>query len=357
MRRSAIPSAGFLSAAVFAVLAAASFMVLASPAWSADGNLVVIGSQATGTSSHPAIWGVNSASGTGVWGWSNAQGTEYGVYGGSDTAFGGVGGYSGRSGGYGVHGVAPSGIGVYGNAAGGTGVWGDGSSRGVVGTASASSGAGVFGKADTAPFGTGVAGIGSYIGVEGRAHSGAEGWGTTGVSGHLMSGGNGNGVRGEISNIVLNSPEGPEGNFSPAPVAAGAVPSGNGVYGVANDQVYPAKPLNGVNGETASPGSGVRGANFGAGAGVTAIGTKGPALDVQGKARFSNAGKAMLRAGTSSTTVTGVQVGPNSGILVTLMGDAGVVVRYAVPLRRDSFRVVFTGPATKNAPFAYFIFN
>lgn len=134
--------------------------------------------------------------------------------------------------------------------------------------------------------------------------------------------------------------------------------SGDGIHGIANtgSGVYGSSTSGaGVFGASTS-GAGIVGQSV-SGPGVEASSTSGPALLVNGKAQLSSAGRSTVRKGSRLAKVTGVSVGKTSDILVTLMGNAGVYVRYAHRSSATSFTVVFSGKATRAAPFAYFVVN
>jgi hypothetical protein len=125
--------------------------------------------------------------------------------------------------------------------------------------------------------------------------------------------------------------------------------SGAGVYGKSSNS-------SGVYGLGLANGAGVFGDSV-SGPGVEARSGSGPALVVHGRVQLSTAGRATVKTGARLRKVTGVSVGTNSEILVTLMGNAGVYVKYAYRTSATSFTVVFSGKATRSVPFAYFVVN
>jgi hypothetical protein len=99
-------------------------------------------------------------------------------------------------------------------------------------------------------------------------------------------------------------------------------------------------------------------------AGVHAISNGGDALRVSGPARFegpttfSRSGRAVVPAGATSVTVTGVDLTPQSLVLAILQQDLGsrVFVRAAVPtVASRSFKLYLSRPAAVAAPVAWFI--
>jgi hypothetical protein len=85
---------------------------------------------------------------------------------------------------------------------------------------------------------------------------------------------------------------------------------------------------------------------------------KGTALQVEGRATFSRSGRAMVPAGATSVTVTGVDLTPESLVLATLQQDLGsrVFVRAAVPsVASGSFKLYLSRAAAVAAPVAWFI--
>ena len=93
--------------------------------------------------------------------------------------------------------------------------------------------------------------------------------------------------------------------------------------------------------------------------GVFAQSAKGVALEVQGGASFSTAGRAVIPQGATSVSVFpegGVPRG--SKILCTLQADAGegVTIRYAARNREGTgFTIVLTGPTEKATGAAWFV--
>jgi len=111
------------------------------------------------------------------------------------------------------------------------------------------------------------------------------------------------------------------------------------VYGLANTTGV------GVFGDTAN------------GTGVLARSTKGTALDVRGKAKFSGSGLVTVAAGAASKKVTLAGVTSASMILATAQQDGTVSVRSAVPAS-GSFTIHLTGKAPAGGlKVAYFVLN
>lgn len=124
-------------------------------------------------------------------------------------------------------------------------------------------------------------------------------------------------------------------------------PSGIGVLGMGSRRgVVGTGPQVGVFGR--SPAVGVR-----------AESPAGVALDVRGKAQFSNSGRGTIAAGASNKLVTGAKLTANSTVLVTLQGNAGpgVHVQYVLKVNSTSFKVFLNKPAARNVIFGWFIVN
>lgn len=104
-------------------------------------------------------------------------------------------------------------------------------------------------------------------------------------------------------------------------------------------------------------GTGVQG--DGSRVGVGARSATGRALDVRGKAYFSNAGQGIISAGSRRKLVTNAKLDADALILVTLQGSAGngVYLSHAKKIDATSFKVVLNKPAAVNTPFAWFIVN
>lgn len=113
----------------------------------------------------------------------------------------------------------------------------------------------------------------------------------------------------------------------------------------------------GVSGYSSQNAGVVGSTDSGTGVRATAGSNGSLAIDVQGPAKFSNAGTSTISRGRVSKTITGVKVGTRSAILVTLMGNAGGVVKYAYRRSSTSFTVVLSGRAVRTVKFAYFIIN
>lgn len=226
----------------------------------------------------------------------------YGVRGGSYANGAGVQGRAAD--GVGVHGQClAGGIGVHGEAATGQGVLGTGSRIGVAGEASGERGIGVYGR-------TGRGLEGGY-GVYGYARTGVWGDGDIGVLGRGVTE-HGVGVEGD---------------------ALGE--HGVGVYGVT----------------LATTG----------GVGVCAVAPHAgsAALEVQGSAVFSSAGRAVVPAGADLITVTGPAIGAASMVVATVQQDKpGVAVRAAVPdPAAGSFTVHLTRSSPTETAVAWFVIN
>lgn len=266
-----------------------------------DGDIVHVGQAASGSSGAAAIWAQASSTGDGINTAASAD-TKSAVYAHNDGKGYGVFAranslpavYGWNTGdGDGLHGLSVGGSGAYGYSVSGAGIWGYSLDS-----------SGVFGQSH---------GAGDGLHGESIAGTGAFGSSTSGA-----------GVDGESANSTG--------------VLGRSQTSGAGVWGVSTS------------------GTGVAGVST-SGAGVVASSTSGPALVVHGTAQLATAGRAKVKKGFSLAKVTGVSVGTNSGILATLMGNAGVYVKYAYRTSATSFTVVFSGKATKSVKFAYFVVN
>lgn len=96
-----------------------------------------------------------------------------------------------------------------------------------------------------------------------------------------------------------------------------------------------------------------------AGIGVRARSDTGTALRVDGKAQFSNSGKATIPVGATSKLVTGAILDSSAAILVTLQGNPGpgVSVHYVQKMSATSFKVVLNKPAARSVAFGWFVVN
>jgi hypothetical protein len=93
--------------------------------------------------------------------------------------------------------------------------------------------------------------------------------------------------------------------------------------------------------------------------GILAENPDGYALRTIGKVAFSNGGAGMVPRGRSSVAVDDDTITEDSLVNVTLLDDPGapgVALHYARP-GRGSLRVVLTGPARRDTPFNYFVFD
>lgn len=95
------------------------------------------------------------------------------------------------------------------------------------------------------------------------------------------------------------------------------------------------------------------------GTGVRAVSASGPALKVEGRATFTQAGRIYISSGKSYVTVSGPKVGTGSAILATLNGNAGsgVYVKCAVRVSATAFKVYLSKAATRNVAISYFVIN
>jgi hypothetical protein len=88
---------------------------------------------------------------------------------------------------------------------------------------------------------------------------------------------------------------------------------------------------------------------------------QGTALDVQGTARFSRSGIAVIRAGQKEVTVRGVLLTPASIVLATLQqyrSGSGIALRAAIPNpATSSVRIRLTGNAPEDTKVGWFIVN
>lgn len=263
----------------------------ATPASAANGDIVHVGDELTG--SETTVLSVNTAGFSAFWGSATATtGTSVGVRG--DTA-------SSAAGAAGVLGIGPL-NGVLGNGA--RGVRGVGTSMGVEGVAT-----GGIGVAGNSTSGKGVEGssIGS-IGVQGNSSTGP---GVKGMSQHGMAvlahqWNHGTGVAG-FSNGSYGTP------LTGRPKT--------GVYGEALQD----SASRGVHG-AASSGQGVRGeASNGVGVSGNAADPAGYAFRGSGRVRFDKvSGVATIAAGSTSVTITpGVDITGDSFVLLTPKANIG----------------------------------
>jgi hypothetical protein len=88
---------------------------------------------------------------------------------------------------------------------------------------------------------------------------------------------------------------------------------------------------------------------------------QGTALDVQGTAKFSRSGLAVIRAGQKEVTVRGVLLTPASIVLATLQqyrSGSGIALRAAIPNpATSSVRIRLTGNAPEDTKVGWFIVN
>jgi len=247
--------------------------------------------------------------------------------------------------GHGLYAVSQRGDGVRGLAYDGHGVRG-GSYRNGAGVEGASfegtgvhgrslaDGTGVHGEAAT---GLGVRGTGSMAGVVGDA-SDLRGFGVQGYNHHGLQGGYG---------VIGIARTGVWGDGDIGVVGRGVTEYGIGVEGDA----------------TGEGGIGVFGATLanagGVGVYATAPKAGSAALQVQGSAVFSSAGRAVVPAGDDRITVTGPALGATSLVLATVQEDKpGVAVRAAVPdVTAGSFTVFLTQTSTTETAVAWFVIN
>jgi hypothetical protein len=111
-----------------------------------------------------------------------------------------------------------------------------------------------------------------------------------------------------------------------------------------------------VYGQATANGVGLNGVSA-SGIGVNASANGGIALQVQGRAKFSRSGIAIVAAGTASKTVTLSAVTSNSMILATAQQNVSQSVKAAVP-GNGSFTIYLTGNAPGSGlKVAYFVLN
>lgn len=143
-----------------------------------------------------------------------------------------------------------------------------------------------------------------------------------------------------------------------------------GVEGVAGTVGVKGSGVTGVRGEgkwavlgkaTTAGGAGVIGKTGSGATGVlaSATGTKA-ALQVAGRARFKQAGKATIAAATQAVNVPlGFTLAAGSLVVATLQGyaGAGIAVRYAKTVGTNKIRICLSKNASQNVDVAYFIFT
>jgi hypothetical protein len=246
-----------------------------------------------------------------------------------------------------------TGTGVYGNAVATSGL-----NYGVFGFSASPDGYGVFGRGARGVYGKTGATAGRGVVGEATSTSGA----TQGVKGIVVSTG-GTGVVGEATSAtgdtkgVAGSVESPDG-VGVEGACESATGSGRGVVGLS----------------FAASGTGVAGIVLGA----TAIGVEGTAfgangiggafsseqpgslgLRVLGRAEFSTAGTATIASGAGSVVVApGVELTTNTKILTTLQSSAGgttVVHFVAINTAANTFTIVLTANATLGCTVAWFV--
>jgi hypothetical protein len=251
----------------------------------------------------------------------------------ADNASGLTGSDRSSSGGVGVFGVSDNGVGVDGHTSGS-------GQSGVKGLDESTGGG--YGVYATSLFGTGVYGASTEsTGIFGQSSAG----GQAGVIGTDLSTAGGYGVQG-------NSDYG----FG----VQGTSTHSTGVFGqtLGEGQI-------GVVGEDLSNGGGGYGlwgaSNFGVG--VHAYSDLGPALEVDGPAKFSRSGIATVdgtkSSGKSSVTVKGVKLAETSMVLATLQSHlGGTGIAAAVPdVKAGSFTIYLTAEVRDPARIAWLVLD
>jgi hypothetical protein len=236
-----------------------------------------------------------------------------------------AGGFHGRSLGAlpAVQGVGhePSFAGVFGSSSPASGDIGKGSRTGVLGMSGSGpgvegrseSGSGVSGHSDTGSGGQFSSNSGQALSAFGRASITASVAAVDGDTLFVENRQTGVGGGGAISAVAHG-----DESHSVEGVANGL---GVGVRGVAGGDPFGEGPGDGVHG-TSGSGTGVDG-NSGSGIGVRARSETGVALSVEGPARFSTAGSAVVPSGAESVFVPNPAVTAQSHVSVTLAGDPG----------------------------------
>lgn len=87
----------------------------------------------------------------------------------------------------------------------------------------------------------------------------------------------------------------------------------------------------------------------------------GRALEATGPVKFSTSGVDLIASGTANKVVTpGVDLGPQSKVLITLNGNPGAGVtlhRVLINGTTDTFTVFLTEPAAADTRFCWFVLS
>jgi hypothetical protein len=252
--------------------------------------------------------------------------------------------------GHAVHGLntatSDQAVGVYGESGGasGVGVYGYVPTN-VVGHG----GYGVLGRTES-PVSAGVKGISKGVGVVGQGGEQMGVWGFSDQSFGVLGDGFGPSPAGVVGRSAAGT-----GVAGTSGVGSMTFPETTGVFGRAGGVAS-----TGVMG-VSSDGIALRGETAdGTALKVEATGA-GRALEADGPVKFSTSGVGTIASGTANKQVTpGVDLGPQSKLIVTLNGNPGTGItlwRAVINGSTDTFTVFLTGPAAADTRFCWFVLS